>query len=120
MAGIDSEREIIDEIQDADVIVQINDHPLKLVLVNNLNLKDKLSKIRERLEQNSIIKMNDTLSFVNKIGQIKKDGNTRSALAEIAREDEERMILEKIIEKKFLYLNLNSEPDWKFLKDKLK
>src|SRR4051812_42787742 len=118
-----AEREIIDGLQDdiADITVQINYRPLKLVSVN-LNLKDNLSKIRKRLEQNSKIKMNDTLSFVNKIGQIKNDSSTGSAMAEIAREDEERIILEKIIEKKskFLYLNLNSEPDWKFLKDKLK
>ncbi|PKB99928.1 hypothetical protein RhiirA5_505458 [Rhizophagus irregularis] len=40
----------------------------------------------------------------------------------IAREDEENIILEKIMDKKsmFLYLKSESEPDWKFLKDKLK
>src|SRR4051812_19436882 len=102
MAGISSEREIIDGLQDdmADITVQ----SLKHVSVD-LNLKDNLLKIRERLEQNNKINMNDTLSFVNKIGQIKNDSSTGSAMAEIAREDEERIILEKIIEKKVNFIS---------------
>ncbi|RIA83526.1 hypothetical protein C1645_742990 [Glomus cerebriforme] len=96
-------------VDDVDITVQIDDPPSKLVLVN-LNIKDKLSNIRERLEQNSKIKMNNTLSFAN------------SLLAEVAKEDEEKIILEKIIDKtnKILYLKTESEPDCEFLKDKLK
>jgi hypothetical protein len=72
----------------------------------NLNLKDKLSSIREKLKQSNV-KMNDTLSFAN------------SSKAEIAREDEEMIILKEIIdaESNTLYL---IEPDYKFLINKLK
>src|SRR5436305_1387006 len=64
--------------------------------------------------------MNDTLLFAKKI---KNNSSTRgNSLAVIAREDEEKEILENIIDKKskFLYLKSESEPDWKFFKDKLK
>ncbi|CAG8745910.1 13380_t:CDS:1, partial [Rhizophagus irregularis] len=44
---------------DINITIQI---PSKLVLVN-LNLKTGLSKIREKLEKNSEVKMNDTFSF---------------------------------------------------------
>jgi hypothetical protein len=81
----------------------------------NLNLKDKLSNIREKLAQISKVKMNDTLSFANKIND-----NTGSSLAEIAREDEGNIILENIIDEKDKILYLKSEPDWRFFKDKLK
>jgi hypothetical protein len=102
---------------DIDITVQIDDPPSKRVLVS-LNLSEKLSKVRKRLEQNSIIKMNNTLSFTNKVGQIYN--NVENFLAEIAKEDEERIILEKIINKKDKILYLKSEPDWRFLKDKHK
>ncbi len=98
------------------IIVQIDDPKSKLVLVN-LNIKDKLSKTRERLEQNSEVKMNDTLKFANKLSQI---NNTGGSLAEIAKEDEENIILENIIEKKNNILYLISKPDWTFLKNRLK
>ncbi|GBC36510.1 hypothetical protein GLOIN_2v1786313 [Rhizophagus irregularis DAOM 181602=DAOM 197198] len=64
--------------------------------------------------------MNDTLSFANKINN--NDNMGGSSLAVIAREDEENIILEKVIYKKsmFLYLKSEPEPDCKFLKDKLK
>ncbi|CAB4442648.1 unnamed protein product [Rhizophagus irregularis] len=85
----------------------------KLVLVN-LNPKTSLSKIREKLEKNSEVKMNDTFSFAMMINN--------NSLAVIAKEDEENIILEKIIDKKstLLYLKSEPEPDWKFLKDKNK
>jgi hypothetical protein len=112
--GVDS----INAQDNIKITVQIDDPPSKLILIN-LNHKDKLSKIRKRLEQNSKVKMNDTLTFAYKISQT---NNTGGSLAEIAREDEEEIILEKIIDEKnrFLYLKLEPEPDWKFFKDKLK
>ncbi|RGB36149.1 hypothetical protein C1646_697764 [Rhizophagus diaphanus] len=70
-----------------------------------LNLKDRLPKVREILKQNNEVKMNDTLSFAN------------SSLAEIAREDEEIINLEKILVKNTLYL---INPDYNFLKNELK
>jgi hypothetical protein len=51
---------------DVNITVQMDDTLSRLVLVN-LNLKTNLSKTRKRLEQNSKVKMNDTLSFANKI-----------------------------------------------------
>ncbi|PKY60872.1 hypothetical protein RhiirA4_520211 [Rhizophagus irregularis] len=100
-----------------DATVQINDPPSKFISVNNLNLKDKLSNIRRKLVQNSEVKMNHTFSFANKI-----NNKGESSLAVIAREDEENIILEKIMDKNsmFLYLKSEPKPDWKFLKDKLK
>ncbi|CAB4379867.1 unnamed protein product [Rhizophagus irregularis] len=100
---------------DIDITVQIDDPQSKRVLVS-LNLREKLSNIRKKLEQNSKVKMNDTFSFTNKVGQI----NNNNILAEIAKEDEEGVTLEKIINKKDKILYLKSEPDWKFLKDKHK
>jgi hypothetical protein len=94
--------------------VQDDDASSKLVLVN-LNLKNSLSKIREKLEQNSIVKMNDTFSFAKKINNI--GGNS---LAEIAREEEEETTLESIIDKEGETLYLKLKPDWKYFIDKLK
>ncbi|CAB4442229.1 unnamed protein product [Rhizophagus irregularis] len=110
-----------DDVQENDIhiTVQIDNPPLKHVLVS-LNLKEKLSKIRKRLEQNSKVKMNDTLSFTNKVTQINNNDNNEMFFAEIAKEDEEKITLEKIIEKQDKILYLKSEPDWKFLKEKLK
>ncbi|CAB4442687.1 unnamed protein product [Rhizophagus irregularis] len=108
-------------VQDGvDATVQIDDPPSKFVLVNNLNLKDKLSNIRHKLVQNSKVKMNHTFSFANKINN--NDNKGEPSLAVIAREDEENIILEKIMDKNsmFLYLKSEPKPDWKFLKDKLK
>jgi hypothetical protein len=102
---------------DVNITVQMDDTSSKLVLVN-LDIKCKLSKIRKKLEQNSKIKMNDTLSFANKINNNNFTGG--SSLAEIAREDEEKIILEKIIDKECKTLYLKSEPDWRFFRDKLK
>ncbi|PKY49822.1 hypothetical protein RhiirA4_465949 [Rhizophagus irregularis] len=117
------QNEIIDgdsiNVQDnIKITVQIDNPPSKLVLVN-LNPKDKLSKIREKLEQNSKVKMNDALTFAYKISQ---NNNTGGSLAEIAREDEEKIILEKIMDKKsnFIFLKSEPEPDWRILNDKLK
>ncbi|UZO20605.1 uncharacterized protein OCT59_013028 [Rhizophagus irregularis] len=110
-----------DDVQENDIhiTVQIDNPPLKHVLVS-LNLKEKLSIIRKRLEQNSKVKMNDTLSFTNKVTQINNNDNNEMFFAEIAKEDEEKITLEKIIEKQDKILYLKSEPDWKFLKEKLK
>ncbi|CAB4427086.1 unnamed protein product [Rhizophagus irregularis] len=109
----------MDDVQDdINMIVQIDDprDPQSKRVLASLNLGEKLSNIRKKLEQNSKVKMNDTFSFTNKVGQI--DNN--NILAEIAKEDEERMILEKIINKEDKILYLKSEPDWKFLKDRHK
>ncbi|PKC62504.1 kinase-like protein [Rhizophagus irregularis] len=72
----------------------------------NFNLKDKLSSIREKLKQSNV-KMNDTLSFAN------------SSMAEISREDEEKIILKEIIDTKSNTLYL-IKPDYQFLINKLK
>ena len=48
--------------ENVGITVQIDDPPSKFALVN-LYPKDKLTSIRKRLEQNSIVQMNDTLSF---------------------------------------------------------
>jgi hypothetical protein len=88
-----------------DVRVQIKGSPSNHALVVPLNLKDGLSKIREILKQNSEVKVNDAVSFAN------------SSLAEIAREDEEMITLEKNLVKNTLYL---INPDYNFLKNKLK
>ncbi|PKC01675.1 hypothetical protein RhiirA5_381540 [Rhizophagus irregularis] len=109
----------MDDVQDdINMIVQIDDphDPQSKRVLASLNLGEKLSNIRKKLEQNSKVKMNDTFSFTNKVGQI--DNN--NILAEIAKEDEERIILEKIINKEDRILYLKSEPDWKFLKDRHK
>ncbi|PKY56882.1 hypothetical protein RhiirA4_477496, partial [Rhizophagus irregularis] len=73
---------------DINITIQM---PSKLVLVN-LNLKTSLSKIREKLEKNSEVKMNDTFAFAMMIND--------DSLAVIAKEDEENITLEKIINKK--------------------
>ncbi|RGB44061.1 hypothetical protein C1646_749037 [Rhizophagus diaphanus] len=109
----------MDDVQDdINMIVQIDDphDPQSICVLASLNLGEKLSNIRKKLEQNSKVKMNDTFSFTNKVGQI--DNN--NILAEIAKEDEERIILEKIINEEDKILYLKSEPDWKFLKDRHK
>jgi hypothetical protein len=107
---------IVCQISVSSTNVQDGDTSSKLVSAN-LNLKDKLSNIRKKLAQNSKIKMNDTLSFANKISNNNTGG---SLLAEIAREDEGKIILENIIDEKDKILYLKSEPDWRFFKDKLK
>src|SRR6266540_2662251 len=50
---------------DVEITVQIDDPPSKIALVR-LNLKDNLSNVREILEKNSEIEMNDSLSFVKR------------------------------------------------------
>ncbi|CAB4422244.1 unnamed protein product [Rhizophagus irregularis] len=108
-------RELIRD--DINITVQM---PSKLVLVK-LNLRASLSKIRDKLEKNSEVKMNDTFSFAKMIN----NNSSESLLAIIAREDEEIIILENIIDiknDKFLYLKSEPEtkPDWRFFEDKLK
>uniref|UniRef100_U9SW67 MACPF domain-containing protein n=1 Tax=Rhizophagus irregularis (strain DAOM 181602 / DAOM 197198 / MUCL 43194) TaxID=747089 RepID=U9SW67_RHIID len=110
-------RELIRD--DINITVQM---PSKLVLVK-LNLKASLSKIRDKLEKNSEVKMNDTFSFAKMINN--NSSTSESLLAVIAREDEEIIILENIIDvknDKFLYLKSEPEtkPDWRFFEDKLK
>ncbi|GES95312.1 hypothetical protein GLOIN_2v1594955 [Rhizophagus clarus] len=72
----------------------------------NLNHKDNLSSIREKLKESSNVTMSNTLSFAN------------SSKAEIAREDEEKIMFKEIIdvENNTLYL---IKPDYKFLINKL-
>jgi hypothetical protein len=65
----------------------------------NYKLLKNISKIRERFEQNSKVKMNDALTFAYKISQ---NNNTGGSLAKIAREDGKKIILEKIIDKKVI------------------
>ncbi|PKC06568.1 hypothetical protein RhiirA5_419405 [Rhizophagus irregularis] len=108
---------------DINITVKI---PSKLVLVN-LNLKASLSKICDKLEKNSEVKMNDAFSFTKMINNNSNNSSTgENLLAIIAREDEEKRILEDIIDvkndDKFLYLKSEpkTKPDWRFFKDKLK
>ncbi|UZO11343.1 uncharacterized protein OCT59_002914 [Rhizophagus irregularis] len=105
-----------DNTDDVDITVKIDDLQSKVVSIN-LNLKYKLSKVREILKQNSKVKMDDTLTFAYKISQ---NNNTRGSLAEIAREDEEKKILENIINKKSKTLYLTSELNWKCFKNRHK
>ncbi|GES95389.1 hypothetical protein GLOIN_2v1813311 [Rhizophagus clarus] len=92
-----------------------DDTSSKLVSVN-LDLKDKLSTVRQKLAQHSKVKMNDMLSFANK----NSNDISGSSLAEIAREDEENITLENILDNESKTIYLISEPDWRFFKDKLK
>ncbi|PKY12334.1 hypothetical protein RhiirB3_423989 [Rhizophagus irregularis] len=101
-----------DEHKSGNIIFQIKimQHTSHKLMINSfsslLNLNDKLSNIREKLKKDNA-KMNDTLSFAN------------SLMAEIAREDEEQIILKEIIDAKndTLYL---IKPDYDFLINKLK
>ncbi|CAB5352848.1 unnamed protein product [Rhizophagus irregularis] len=102
------------DVQD-DIIITVQ-MLSKLVLVN-LNLKASLSEVRKKLEKISEVKMNDTFSFAMMTDNNSSTGG--SLLAVIAREDEVKIILEKIIDKKSKTLYL-SEPDWRFFKDKNK
>src|SRR2546425_855981 len=79
-----------------DITVQVDNQEPVLVY---LNLKEKLSNTRKRLKENSLVKMDSTLSFAEKKA-------TSCIFAEILREDEGNMILEKIMntEDKILYL----------------
>jgi hypothetical protein len=115
MANIDTMEEIINvNAQDSIAITVQIDVPLSKLVLVNLNLKDKLSNIRKILEKNSIVKMNDTFSFAkfNSIG--------KSKLAEITREEEEKIMLENIIDKESKTLYLKSKPNWRFFVNKLK
>src|SRR6266540_5954573 len=98
---------------DIPVIVQIDDPPSRQPVLTLLNLKNKLSSIRKTLETNSIIHVDHTLSFAGR-----SHGNK---LAGISIEDEEKMILEQIVEIKEQqnHLYLIPEFGWKFLTDKL-
>ena len=78
------------------VYVQIDD---KDPIIVELDLNEKLSKIREKLEKNSLIRMNDTLLFAKKINDV---------LAGIAKENEEDKTLEDIVEKQKKFLHLKS------------
>jgi hypothetical protein len=73
---------------------------------SQLHLNDKLSKVREKLKGDNV-KINDTLSFAN------------SLMAEIAREDEDEIILKEIIDAENKVLHL-IKPDYDFLINKLK
>ncbi|CAG8567460.1 1800_t:CDS:2, partial [Rhizophagus irregularis] len=84
---------------DIDITVQIGDDNSQQLV--HLNLKDKLSSIRGKLEHHSMIKMDDALLFA-------KSNNQNYAL--IAREEEDKIILAEIMdtENKILYLRKNS------------
>ncbi|CAI2173229.1 14957_t:CDS:2 [Funneliformis geosporum] len=92
-----------------DIVVQIDDQSSLNKLVT-LNPKDNLSNIRKKLEENSLIEMN-TLIFAKKCGQ-----NNKVTLAEIAREDENKKVLNNIIENSpdnlYITLTKNSNPGW--------
>ncbi|CAB4495877.1 unnamed protein product [Rhizophagus irregularis] len=82
-----------------------------------LNLKNNLSDIRKELKKYKII--NDTLLFTKKIS---------GEFSEVVRENEEKFLLEQIIDKVvndnstniFIYLMKNSIPDWNILNVKCK
>ncbi|RGB36148.1 hypothetical protein C1646_741855 [Rhizophagus diaphanus] len=81
----------------------------------NLNLNDKLSKVREILEQNSAVRMNDMLLFVDKNSEV------------VERKEEGNIQLNEVVEKKIdiqsnevkLYLYLKNIPLEKLLLKKL-
>ncbi|GBC08425.1 hypothetical protein RclHR1_00810017 [Rhizophagus clarus] len=88
-----------------DVTVQVNDPSLNKFV--HLNLDEKLSKVRKRLEDKSIDM--GILSFAIKNDKV------------IAREEEGERILKEIVGRdKILYLKKDSEPDRKYLCNKNK
>src|SRR3954451_16363487 len=99
------------------VIVQKH-KPSKRALVR-LNLMDNLSNIRKKLQNHSIIKMNNTFSFSQKTPEINADDGISYGLTEIAHEEEEdfllKEILEEINEENILHLMRNSNADWEVL-----
>ncbi|CAB4432223.1 unnamed protein product [Rhizophagus irregularis] len=102
-----------------EVAVQID----KQSVLVHLKLNDKLSIVRTELGKNSIIKMDDTLSFAKKTSQLSNNGNEINRFAEIAHEDEDKFFLSNIIvyeNPNILYLTKSSNPNWKFLNDKCK
>ncbi|CAB4418968.1 unnamed protein product [Rhizophagus irregularis] len=81
-----------------------------------LNLKNSLSEIRQILKKNTLVKMDDTLMFVNK--------SNENTFAKIAIEDEDKIELKYIIknlgEKKTLYLRKDLGTKWRYLSNKHK
>ncbi|PKY19939.1 hypothetical protein RhiirB3_433118 [Rhizophagus irregularis] len=102
------------DVQD-DIIMEVQ--MLSKSVFVNLNLKTSLSEVRKKLEKISEIKMNDTFSFA--MMTVNNSSTGGSLLVDIARKSEEKIILEKIIDKKSKTLYL-SEPYWRFFKDKHK
>ncbi|RIA99003.1 hypothetical protein C1645_557228 [Glomus cerebriforme] len=91
----------------ADVIVQIEDSPRKLV---HLNLHDKLSKVRLTLKNRSINV--DTLLFAKKENEV---------ISEMPRVEEEERSLKDIVGRdNILYLKKDSEPDIPYLCNRYK
>src|SRR5581483_11196025 len=84
----------------------------------SLNLNDNLSTTRKKLNKLNKIKMNDMLSFAEKI-----HNNSLAELSEIARNDEEDFLLEEITEvtgkESRLYL-VKSSPNWMYFNEKYK
>ncbi|RIA91145.1 hypothetical protein C1645_768268 [Glomus cerebriforme] len=105
--------------QNVDVSVQIGDSTSSSVLVS-LNLNDNLLRIRQELEQNSEIKMNDTMLFAKKFSITNNNSIESYVLSEIASEDENKKILNDIIDNIILHLVNNPNPNWKFLNNKCK
>src|ERR1043166_9537593 len=96
--------------------------PLNKPALVTLNLGDNLSKIRIKLRNNSIVKMNDTLSFAKRTTS---QSIITEAFAEIPREDEVNIRLTDIIEitKKENVLHLKEASKsfkiiWEFFNDK--
>ncbi|CAB4411026.1 unnamed protein product [Rhizophagus irregularis] len=84
----------------------------KIVSVDSINVQDVQDDV------GVTVQIDDPPS---KFVSINNNDNTGgSSLADIAKEDEEKIILENIIDKGSKTLYLKSEPDWKFFKDKLK
>ncbi len=87
----------IKKFNDVDIRVLKEGTPSTMV---RLNLKDDLSTIRKILQENLIIRMNDTLSFAEKIS------HENDVVYKISREDEEQTILSDLIKKngKIIYI----------------
>ncbi|GBB83465.1 hypothetical protein RclHR1_01020006 [Rhizophagus clarus] len=101
-----------DEHNSNDIIqIEIIDHALDKLIKNSfsslLHLNDNLSKIREKLKKDND-KIDDTLSFAN------------SSKAEIAREDEDKIILKEILDAKSSNTLYLMTPNYDFLISKLK
>ncbi|CAB4418969.1 unnamed protein product [Rhizophagus irregularis] len=80
---------------DVDIVVLIDDQQPVLV---NLDPENKLSKIRKTLKENSVVSMDDTLSFA------KEERNNNNSSSYYSFSDEENIILKDIIRKEILHL----------------
>ena len=80
-----------------------------------LKLTDNLLSVRQELEKNELILINNTLLFSRKFLENNNNSNKSYGFAEIALEKEENFLLNEIIDENILYLKQCSKINWKFL-----